>query len=110
MKVDFKVEIKDMDGNIIREDSKINQEQIVVEPGTGNAIFLNTLFSSILVGDSHKDSGLDPLDVYDWGLELRKTGVIDIPPSAVDNVKKFIKTSDKLPVSTKGQLLKCFKE
>lgn len=93
MKLNFNCPLLDTDN----EKSLLNPD--------GSEILLNRLLSNNLVQAAGKE---DILKIFEWGLTLRKTGILDLDTSDQKLLRKLIENSDTMPIITKGRLLQIF--
>jgi len=86
MKIDFNANLKDLEGKNIPDSN------------------MGKILGNSLIGET-KVSGLDVIEVLDIAQSAYK-GVVDFTVKQRDAIKEWIKTNEKLPIITKGNLLK----
>lgn len=95
MKIDFNKPFLDLDGEVIKTEE-------------GKEFNLSKEFGKYLAADTHKDSGIDPLDAFEFAIQLNKLEQIDLTSSQQELFKKWIKITPYMTSLLKGQLLQLF--
>lgn len=93
MKLDFNGVLLDLTGKAIKNPDQSDAK-------------LNISLANNLVMTTGKDN---LLKIFEWGLELAKSGILDLDTQDQDLLRKMITESDSLYVITKGRLLEVFK-
>jgi hypothetical protein len=75
-----------------------------IKDNNGQALTFGHLLGQTLVS-SNGESG-DPVKMFDWALELYKTGKISLDASDVNTLEQFVKSVKTLTVLAKGPILK----
>lgn len=96
MKIDFKVQLHDLDGNPVMNGD---------EP-----LLLNKTLANMLARDAHKDTGIGYADAMEWALAINKGEVIDLKENEQELLKKFIENAVEINALTKMELVKVFKK
>jgi len=91
MKINLDKFFNDLDGNAVIEN--------------GQPTLLGKEFAKHLVMDSHKDSGLNALDVFETALKLNKGEEIDLKKGEQELYQKWIKNCATMTAILKGQIL-----
>ncbi len=96
MKLDFNTVILDTEGNPV-EFADTDEEM------KASTVLRRHLLNG-LSSDEH-----EVIKYFDWGFELKNSGVIDIDPSDKSKLTQFIIQARTMPILYKGQLLKIIK-
>lgn len=86
MKYNFKLEILDLDGNPAFTN--------------GEPVFLNRVIAHQLASQSKGD----PVKLFDWSMDLWKTGLIDLDRAGRTDFEKFIRDNEALTILVKGRI------
>jgi hypothetical protein len=85
-KLDFNFNLKNLDGTEIQ------------------AAKANRILAEFIAGQTKGD----PIKLYYWGLELYKSGVLELDKSDILSLKTMLSDTETLTVLAKGQLLEEF--
>lgn len=91
-KYDFKKPLLNPDGEPLKE----NNEDLM----------MNKTLSAFIMGSNVTEG---TLKFFDWGLQLRKDGIIELDDTDRDMLKNFILTNARLSVLEKGRYAEVFK-
>lgn len=68
------------------------------------------MLSKILASELAQSAKGDPLKYWDWAKKLSDGKSLDLDPSDTGTLKEFIKSSERLTIMPKAQLLEVFKD
>lgn len=94
MKINFKVLLHDLEGEVFDENE--------------NPIFINKQFANILGSNPHTDTGIDYMDAFEWAMKINKGEDLDLSKSEQEKLKNFIIKSPNITGFAKKDLLNCF--
>jgi hypothetical protein len=81
MKINFKVTLKDLDGN----------DELAPN---GELIYLHKTFASMLAKDPHNETGINYVDAMSWAIAINKGEDVDLEKSEQEAFKTFIEKSN----------------
>lgn len=77
-----------------------------LEDLSGTALPDNTTLAKVLAASLVSAPEGDAIKIYDWGVSLHRTGMIEVDAADLETLKGLVKNNQRMAILAKGPILK----